>query len=224
MVDQGLAPLSVLRSFPSEKITALDSGSHAREGIEVYNMEMDVVPLDNDVLTMHSLHTFYRFAYQHDFTVVDEVRTALDLVASSGGYVSVTGIGNLACAVAKTLPPANGGNATHLIIIDRSTDLITPLITQMNYEGLICEFFGIDCGTVAVPSEGGNKLQLLSSETDTLFKALRQMTHQEASEEIERRTAQVSGAFQSGQSGGRSMQEASLRSGRCRRRRLRTRR
>jgi hypothetical protein len=31
-----------------------------------------------------------------------------------------------------------------LIIIDRSTDLITPLRSQLTYEGLIDEIYGID--------------------------------------------------------------------------------
>ena len=30
-----------------------------------------------------------------------------------------------------------------LIIIDRNVDLVTPLLTQLTYEGLIDEFFGI---------------------------------------------------------------------------------
>lgn len=33
-----------------------------------------------------------------------------------------------------------------LIIIDRNVDMITPLMTQMTYEGLIDEIIGISCG------------------------------------------------------------------------------
>lgn len=31
-----------------------------------------------------------------------------------------------------------------LVLIDRGIDLLTPLLTQMTYEGLIDEFFGIN--------------------------------------------------------------------------------
>jgi hypothetical protein len=120
--------------------------------------------------------------------------------------VSVTAIGNLATAVARTLPPPADSNATHLIIIDRETDLLTPVITQMNYEGLIAEFFGIDCGCVAVPNDkGGQQLQLLSSASDATFAALRSMTHQEASDEITRRMSQISQTFAS--QPGRSLED-----------------
>jgi hypothetical protein len=30
-----------------------------------------------------------------------------------------------------------------LVIIDRATDLITPFLTQLTYEGLLDEYFGI---------------------------------------------------------------------------------
>ncbi len=36
-----------------------------------------------------------------------------------------------------------------LIIIDRTTDLITPLCSQLTYEGLLDEVFGIDNSTCA---------------------------------------------------------------------------
>lgn len=32
----------------------------------------------------------------------------------------------------------------HLLLIDRSVDLLTPLATQLTYEGLIDELFGIN--------------------------------------------------------------------------------
>lgn len=38
-----------------------------------------------------------------------------------------------------------------IILIDRSVDLITPLATQVTYEGLIDEIFGINNNTVNFP-------------------------------------------------------------------------
>ena len=32
----------------------------------------------------------------------------------------------------------------NLVIIDRTVDLLTPLLTQLTYEGLIDEFYGIN--------------------------------------------------------------------------------
>merc|ERR1719361_1669890 len=51
-----------------------------------------------------------------------------------------------------------------IIILDRQIDLISPLITQLTYEGLIDEFFGIKNSTVKLP---GNKFQPAESEEGT---------------------------------------------------------
>ncbi|EFX74212.1 hypothetical protein DAPPUDRAFT_109112 [Daphnia pulex] len=40
-----------------------------------------------------------------------------------------------------------------LMIIDRTVDLITPVVTQLTYEGLIDEFYGIIHNTVKLPGE-----------------------------------------------------------------------
>jgi vacuolar protein sorting-associated protein 33A len=46
-----------------------------------------------------------------------------------------------------------GTNIEQLVIIDRSTDLITPLLTQLTYQGLINEFYKIsDSGQVELPT------------------------------------------------------------------------
>ena len=38
-----------------------------------------------------------------------------------------------------------------LVILDRAVDLISPLPTQLTYEGLVDEMFGITCATVNIP-------------------------------------------------------------------------
>lgn len=40
-----------------------------------------------------------------------------------------------------------------LLLIDRSVDLITPLLTQLTYEGLIDEVFGIENTNVQLPAD-----------------------------------------------------------------------
>jgi hypothetical protein len=40
-----------------------------------------------------------------------------------------------------------------LLLIDRTTDLVTPMCTQLTYEGLIDEIFGINNATLDLPEE-----------------------------------------------------------------------
>ena len=40
-----------------------------------------------------------------------------------------------------------------LILVDRESDLVTPMLTQLTYEGLIDDIYGISNGIVELPSE-----------------------------------------------------------------------
>ncbi len=40
-------------------------------------------------------------------------------------------------------PPMREGDVSELILIDRESDLVTPMLTQLTYEGLIDEIFRI---------------------------------------------------------------------------------
>ncbi len=42
--------------------------------------------------------------------------------------------------------PINSPEIDTLIILDRDVDFVTPMMTQLTYEGLIDEFFRINCG------------------------------------------------------------------------------
>jgi vacuolar protein sorting-associated protein 33A len=51
--------------------------------------------------------------------------------------------------------PAVGGHTAEvdtLILLDRTVDLVTPLCTQLTYEGLIDEVLGISNGSVELTS------------------------------------------------------------------------
>ena len=58
-----------------------------------------------------------------------------------------------------------------LVILDRAVDLISPLPTQLTYEGLGDEMFGITCATVNIPEPEKKTLSLTSQEE--LFQELR---------------------------------------------------
>ena len=60
-----------------------------------------------------------------------------------------------------------------LVILDRAVDLISPLATQLTYEGLVDEMFGITCATVTIPEPEKKTLSLTSQEE--LFQELRDL-------------------------------------------------
>ena len=44
-----------------------------------------------------------------------------------------------------------------IVLIDRDVDMVTPLCTQLTYEGLIDEIIGVQNGSVEVPNDEGKK-------------------------------------------------------------------
>lgn len=198
LVDSGFAPASLLEEFPGRgdlSVKARKPDIAPKGGLEVHNLELDVLPIDDDVAIMNSPFAFVRAWYFRDLTVVNEVKFALDKIIGNEGLLSVTAVGSLASAVARMLPPTSDTNSIHVILIDRSTDLVTPTMTQMNYEGLICEFMGIDCGLVVPPKSQSHAFQDLSSKHDAIFASTRKLNHIEASTELNARMGVVKEAF-----------------------------
>ena len=70
----------------------------------------------------------------------------------------------------------------NLVLIDRSVDMVTPMCTQLTYEGLIDEFFHIKYGAVSldgavVRKEAGNSYLHPLNSTDTIFTEMRNFNY-----------------------------------------------
>lgn len=86
----------------------------------------------------------------------------------------------------KEIVKNNQSCIDRLLIIDRSIDLITPLATQLTYEGLIDEIFNINNTTANFPADkflsleerkteslAEDKKQIILNSSDKLFSELR---------------------------------------------------
>lgn len=103
------------------------------------------------------LNNAYReFFLDNDPTCLYQVARAIQSLQKLYGKIpKVTGRGPAASKVWELLQRLNreeedvkqnntqSSIIEHLLIFDRSTDLLTPLVTQLTYEGLIDEIFGI---------------------------------------------------------------------------------
>lgn len=80
----------------------------------------------------------------------------------------------------KKFDDSGKGDFESLIILDRNIDFITPLCTQLTYNGLIDEVFEIKNNLVKLePSilnkEGDKPIPLLLTTMDTVFKEIRDL-------------------------------------------------
>jgi hypothetical protein len=73
----------VVKAFLSEHCSAESRGSVNREDIEISNLDVDFIPLDDDVVTLASPYSFLRLWHQKDLTAVDEVRHAVECLSEA---------------------------------------------------------------------------------------------------------------------------------------------
>uniref|UniRef100_A0A2S2PDZ3 Vacuolar protein sorting-associated protein 33A n=1 Tax=Schizaphis graminum TaxID=13262 RepID=A0A2S2PDZ3_SCHGA len=124
-------------------------------------------PLENDLMSMEMNDCYKELSLENDPTCLYRVAQAIVSLEDLYGRIGrVTGKGPVVKQVWElvskiSLEPrkpnskANRNYKTidHLVLIDRSVDLMTPMATQLTFEGLIDELFGIDCCTVELPAD-----------------------------------------------------------------------
>lgn len=131
----------------------------------IEEFKCDLFPFDNDLLSMELSGSFKEFHLENDPTCLYQVAQAIQGLQKLYGKISkVTGRGPAASKVWELLErlsreeedsraiSTSSVTIEHLLLLDRSVDLLSPLVTQLTYEGLIDEIFGIKYNTVQLPA------------------------------------------------------------------------
>ncbi|KAF9969867.1 hypothetical protein BGZ73_007605 [Actinomortierella ambigua] len=122
--------------------------------------QLDFIPMEDDLLSLEMDSTFRELYLEHDTSPIYYAAKALmRLQQTYGLFPRILGKGDYSKALCdlmlrmrrelpvdgpESLPLMNfAQNIDSLIIIDRSVDLVTPLCTQLTYEGLIDEVMHI---------------------------------------------------------------------------------
>ncbi|KAG6332335.1 hypothetical protein ID866_6753 [Astraeus odoratus] len=131
--------------------------------ISSYNLQF--MPVAEDVISLECDSAFRELWVDGDETIVYNSALALDVLQKTyGQFPRIVGKGDYASKLANLLtkPIANQPLTTVgpipstapvdcLVILDRHVDMITPLLTQLTYEGLIDEVLGIKNCHVELP-------------------------------------------------------------------------
>ena len=134
-------------------------------------------PLETDVISLEKPNIFANFHVKNDPTCLHEMAKALMTLQAVYGVVpNVFGKGSGAkklfefmSRMRREMPserPDVAPKIDRMIILDRQVDLISPLITQLTYEGLIDELFGITNACVKLPAEKFSSSEDQASLTD----------------------------------------------------------
>lgn len=129
----------------------------------VEEFKCDLFPFDNDLVSMELTGAFSEYNLSNDPTCLYRVALAIQNMQKLYGKIPrVSGKGTAAKQVHELMKrlqreededydddvqQSNSMQSPlieHLVLIDRSVDLLSPLATQLTYEGLIDEIFGIN--------------------------------------------------------------------------------
>ena len=153
-----------------------------KQTITIESLDIDFLPLDTDLVTMFSNNFIPRLWAFNELTVISEINSALESIKSNcSGFASVTSFGQKSEIIANNFHDIDPENSTtHLVLLDRSLDLVTPLISQSGYEGLVAELHGIQYGIIKYSdSQQNSAFYFLSSENDRIISKIRQFNFSE---------------------------------------------
>ncbi|KAM5238763.1 vacuolar protein sorting-associated protein 33A isoform 4-T4 [Ctenodactylus gundi] len=182
---------------------------------------LDLIPFDGDLLSMESEGAFKECYLEGDQTsLYHAAKGLMTLQALYGTIPQIFGKGECARQVANMMVRmkrelTGGQNSVlpvfdNLLLLDRNVDLLTPLATQLTYEGLIDEIYGIQNSYVKLPPEkfvpkkqgdGGKdlpteakKLQLNSAEE--LYAEIRDKNFNAVGSVLSKKAKIISAAFE----------------------------
>ncbi|KAL8180105.1 UNVERIFIED_CONTAM: Vacuolar protein sorting-associated protein 33A [Gekko kuhli] len=182
---------------------------------------LDLIPFDGDLLSMESESAFKECYLENDQTsLYHAAKGLMTLQALYGTVPQIFGKGECARHVANMMIRMKrefSGSQNPifpvfdtLLLLDRNVDLMTPLATQLTYEGLIDEIYGIQNSYVKLPpekfapkkqGEGGKdlptepkKLQLNSAEE--LYAEIRDKNFNAVGSVLSKRAKIISAAFE----------------------------
>jgi len=134
--------------------------------IDLEELPLFFLPLDPDILSLSYNDTVSSLYLHKDRTVLFDSALALNEVQKMYGlFPKITGKGDKAKRLCDLLLRMSGDQSDlsidgpapnpstvidKLVIIDREVDFVTPLMTQLTYEGLIDETYNITNGWTIV--------------------------------------------------------------------------
>lgn len=174
----------------------------------IAEIKLDLVPYDNDVLSVELSGSFRNLYLTQDPSELYYVAEAMmRLQAEFGTIPTIKSKGHSAQKVKDIMvrlrretgggaASAAGGEIDSLIILDRDVDLVTPMLTQITLEGLIDEHFGIKSSTVEIDAQmagddkakpGKLKKVALNSD-DTVYADIRDLNFSVATQILGKKT------------------------------------
>ncbi|TYH75264.1 hypothetical protein ES332_D04G007700v1 [Gossypium tomentosum] len=178
------------REIQCERILEEEKVHHL---ITIGEYPLYVVPVDEDILSFELDLAYKQCQVDGDTGSLWHIAKAIHKLESTFGVIpNVRAKGKASVLVSDILDrmhteePMNSSDMAlseinTLILIDREVDMVTPMCSQLTYEGLLDEFLRINNGSVELDSsimgvqQEGKKMKVPLNSSDKLFKEIRDL-------------------------------------------------
>lgn len=154
--------------------------------VKLYSFSWDFIPLDTNLISLEMTDFFKSTLLLGDQQLLGSIAKALlSFECLFGKIPLVVTLGKISSTVRNlqetwhrevqpNLPEKS--EFSHLIVIDRDIDLVSVLLTQLTYEGVLDENFRMQCGFVTFTPETGDQAEesqhermLVNSSKDKIY-------------------------------------------------------
>ncbi|PON36545.1 Vacuolar protein sorting-associated protein [Parasponia andersonii] len=178
------------RAVGCEKILEEEKVHHL---LNIGEYPLYVLPLDEDVLSFELDLAYKECQVDGDTSSLWHIAKAIQKLESSFGVIpNVRAKGRASVRVADILnrmqaeervnsPDMVVPEINTLILLDREVDMVTPMCSQLTYEGLLDEFLHINNGALELEAaimgvqQEGKKMKVPLNSSDKLFKEIRDL-------------------------------------------------
>ncbi|KAL2324835.1 hypothetical protein Fmac_023893 [Flemingia macrophylla] len=178
------------RTVVCEKVLEEEKLHHM---ITIGEYPLYIVPMDEDVLSFELDLSYKECQVDGDTSSLWHIAKAIHKLEYSFGVIpNVRAKGKASVRIADILnrmqaeEPVNSSDMAvpeinTLVLLDREVDMVTPLCSQLTYEGLLDEFLHISNGSVELDAsimglqQEGKKTKVPLNSSDKLFKEIRDL-------------------------------------------------
>ena len=158
--------------------------------IKMFEWDLHLIPLDAHLLSLERFDSFKDLYIEKDFTILHSIAKSLINVEKIYGSIPVFfWKGNYAKMVWQLFLQlkknthysslhTNGPGISELIILDRECDFVTPLCSQLTYEGILDDVLHIQSGHVLISKTISGREQdskVLVNSKDPVFGVIRSL-------------------------------------------------
>ena len=157
------------------------------DSLDLHEWHLELIPLDSDLLSLESNYSLANYLINGCSTLPHLVASSIYTLShiNTARVMNIHTLGERASQVlhvfnylksirshTKYKPNPNNCYITDLILLDRKIDLVTPLLTQISYEGLLDDNFGIQYGSVTLSEKVTGKqkpIKLMLNSNDPTY-------------------------------------------------------